>query len=237
VVVTYGDMPLIRPETYQKLIEHQKAWGCAAVMLSAYLDPPRGYGRVIRDAEGKFRKIVEEKDCSREEKSITEVNTGLYIFDGRQLFEALKQVGNTNAQGEYYLTDVPGILLAQGQRVDIVVTDDHVEVLGVNSREQQADVSLQLRWRIMKEWMDKGTTIVDPQTTHIECAVELGHDCIIEPGSILRGHTVVGDRARIGPHTELINAKIGAEARVWHSVVEYKEVAPGAAVGPFAHLK
>jgi bifunctional UDP-N-acetylglucosamine pyrophosphorylase/glucosamine-1-phosphate N-acetyltransferase len=237
VVVTYGDMPLIKTETYARLIEHQAAWNCAAVMLTANLTPARGYGRIVRDAEGKFEKVVEEKDCTREQKAITEVNTGLYVFDSKLLFAALAQVRNENAQSEYYLTDVPGILRAEGHRVDIVTTDDEIEILGVNSREQLADVGLQLRWRLLKNWMDEGVTIIDPQTTNIESTVVLRHDCVIEPGCVMRGATQVGERAIIGPNTELINAEIGEGAQVRHSVVENAAVAAGAVVGPFAHVK
>lgn len=214
VLVAYGDMPLIKAETYRKLVETQQATGAACVMLTALLDPPRGYGRIIRDSAGRFERIVEEKDCTPEQAAIREVNTGLYVFDGPLLFAALKRVGNTNAQREYYLTDVPEILLKDGHVVESVITPDQVEILGVNSREQLAEVASLLRHRLLREVMDSGVTVIDPATTWIEHDVEIGHDAVIEPFTILRRGTKIGAGAHVGPYAELRGAFVTPGARV-----------------------
>ena len=183
------------------------------------------------------RKIVEEKDCTPDERAIREVNTGTYIFDSKSLFQALGRVGNQNAQGEYYLTDVVEIMLKDGKKFEAVLTDDWTEMIGVNSRIDLAEAARHMRTRILREVMDSGVSIIDPSTTFIDRGVTVGHDTVIEPFTILRGMTVVGVKCHIGPNTELIDARVGDGARVRQSVVEGAEVAAGQSVGPFEWMK
>ncbi len=237
VIITYGDMPLIKADTYRRLIAHMQSGGSPCVMLTTILENARGYGRIVRDAQGNFLRIVEEKDCNETELALREVNIGLYIFDSRKLFAALKRVTNNNAQGEYYLTDVPEILLKDGGTIDILVAEDPTEMLGVNSREQLAEVSGVLKGWTLSRLMDEGVGITDPASTWIEPDVRVGKETIIEPFTVLRGQTIIGEQCVIGPNCEISNAQVGARVKLRHVVVDGGVIGDGQELPPFCQIK
>lgn len=237
VVVTCGDTPLILADTFQRLVAHRAEHPGAGIVLTAELDTPKGYGRIVRGNDGSVERIVEEKDASPAERAITEVNTGTYCFDAKLLFQALKRVTNKNSQGEYYLTDVVAILIGDGHRFDAVKASDPAEMIGVNSREQLAECSEVLRRRVLSTLMDGGVTITDPTTTIVDASVMVGQDTTIDPFTILRGSTVIGEQCVIGPSTQISDAVIGSRAYVRQSVVEGVEIKAGEQVGPFAFRK
>ncbi|HOE96717.1 MAG TPA: NTP transferase domain-containing protein [Candidatus Sumerlaeota bacterium] len=237
VLILYGDTPLLMRETLQRLIDTHRERRGAGVLLAATLRDPTGYGRIHRDANGAVLRIIEEKDCTPEQRLIREANVGAYCFDCRRLLEGLDLLQNNNAQGEYYLTDVPEKLRALGHAVYPVQASDESEVLGVNSRAQLAEVAVYLRRRVLNRLMDEGVTIVDPATTYIDQTVAIGPDTVVEPFTILRGDTTIGERCRIGPGAELIDARVGHGVHIRHSVVHETEIPDGARVGPFAWLR
>ncbi len=240
VLVVTGDAPLIRPETLTDLATAHAGGSSEATMLTAVLEDPTGYGRVVRDADGDVLEVVETKqpgDASPEELLIPEVNTGVFAFSGATLAAALADLSTENAQGEYYLPDVLGVLRAAGHRVGAHRLADPLEMAGVNDRVQLASVTAEAQRRINTEHMLAGATIVNPQSTTIDVGVRLGQDVVIEPGSVLRGHTTVGAGSRIGPHTTLIDASVGEGSEVIHSHVCEATIADRVSVGPFAYLR
>jgi bifunctional UDP-N-acetylglucosamine pyrophosphorylase / glucosamine-1-phosphate N-acetyltransferase len=236
VLVTSGDTPLLTSESFQALLEEQRAGGAELSLLSASVADPGGYGRVIRDADGKVARVVEDRDATEEERLLHEVNAGVYVFDARSLARALGAVDASNAQGEYYLTDAVGLLVAQGGTV-VAHRVDESEVAGVNSRAQLAEASSILRARKTNELMAGGVTIVDPATTYIDSAVAIGRDAVIHPFTFLEGATTVGPRAEVGPQTRVVSSVIERDATVSFAVVVESSVGPGASVGPFASLR
>ncbi len=237
VLITCGDTPLITAQTMQRLIDAGKERGGTGAVLAARLTDPTGYGRVICDAGGAVERIIEQKDCTEEQRAIDQINVGTYCLDCSLLFEALAEVANENAQGEYYLTDVPRILHERGKPVRAVLASDESESLGVNDREQLATAAGHLRRRALSRLMERGVTIIDPATTYVEDPVDVGRDTVVEPFTLLRGLTVIGERCRIGPHCELIDARVGDGAVIRHSLLEGVEVPAGGQVGPFEHQK
>ncbi len=238
VLVTYGDTPLFRPQTMANLLARHRAAGAAATLLSAFVDDPTGYGRIVRDAAtGRLVRIVEQKDATPEEAAIREINSGTYCFDGPSLFSALKEVRPQNAQGEYYLTDVLGLLVRDGRPVEVVVAPDAREVLGVNDRVELARAEAILRRRIVEHWMLAGVTVANPDTVYIDPQAVLHKDAVIMPFTFIRGASVIGEDARIGPHAEIEDSEVGPGASVERSVVRGSRIGPGCTVGPFAYLR
>lgn len=240
VLVLYGDVPLIRPETLSALAEAHTRNGAAATMLTAVLDDPTGYGRVVRGVDGGVEKVVETKkpgDATEQELLIHEVNTGIYAFDGGLLEGALELIGNENVQGEYYLPDVLPILRGQGQLVAAHQLGDPIEMFNVNDRRALAEARAVAQRRIHDRHMLAGATIVDPAQTVIDVEVILGEDVLIEPGSALHGSTRVGHGSTIGPHTTLIGTSVGERSAVIHSYAVGAQIADGATVGPFSYLR
>lgn len=236
-IVICGDTPLVQTETITKMIELHQQSGAAATILTASYDNPTGYGRIIRNEAGIVEKIVEQKDCTAAEASVTEINTGTYCFDNKKLFAALKQVTNENAQGEYYLTDVIGILRAANETVQGYCTDDHAEGLGVNDRVALAEAEQAMRARINKGHLINGVTIIDPASTYIEAEVVIGADTIVYPGTVIKGKTIIGEDCVIGPQADITNAIIANAVTVKHSVLESCEVGSETSIGPFAYLR
>lgn len=237
VLVVCGDTPLIRSETYQKLWDHHLENQGACTVLSAILPDPTGYGRIVRNQEGTLAKIVEEKDALPKELPIQEINTGTYCFDLKYLKEALKSITPNNAQGEYYLTDVVGILRSRGLSVNAVIAEDFEETMGINSRYQLAEAEKVIRMRKISSLMDDGVTIVDPATTYIEQGVVIGQDTVIEPGTFLRGKTVIGTECTIGPNADIKDSIIGDYVLINRTVMVEASVGDECNIGPFAYLR
>jgi len=236
-VVIYGDGPLLTDETLSQLFSQHEESGSKLTMLTGITDDPFGLGRIIRKADGSVEKIVEQKDATPEELLITEINPGVACYDNRILFEALKKVGNENAQGEYYLTDLVEIIIEMGYKVEAVIAEDFEETLAVNDRVQLANITKIMRTRINKKHMENGVTLIDPDTTYIEGDVVIGSDVIIEPNVYLKGHTIVETGAIIGAGSQLTNATVGAGTHVQVSYISNSKVGANATVGPFAHIR
>lgn len=235
VLVIAGDTPLIRTATLSRLVAALP--GNAAVLLSSEQPAPTGYGRVVRAGNGAFVKIVEEKDASDAERRITEVNSGIAVFDGNELRRALGELTTDNAQGEEYLTDVFAILAAQGKSVAVVSSDDASEILGINDRVQLAQCAALLRDRINAEHMFNGVTILDSQSTWIDASVVISADVMVEPGTRMIGTTTISEGSVIGPRTTLINCTVGTCSQVIESRCSDSHIGDGAIVGPYAYLR
>ena len=236
VVVTYADTPLLRGQTLSGLVTAHRAHGAAVTVLTATLANPTGYGRIIRDQDGAFTGIIEEADASPRQREISEINTGLYAFDGDLLADTVKRVPTDNAKGEEYLTDVVSILHGDGYPVATVACGDPEEVLGVNDQAQLAWARRVLNERLLGDWMRAGVTIVDPATTWIDVGVRLEPGARIGPGTQLEGSTTVAGTARVGPGCLLRDTTVADGATVLNSVCESAVVGVGVTVGPFAHL-
>jgi bifunctional UDP-N-acetylglucosamine pyrophosphorylase/glucosamine-1-phosphate N-acetyltransferase len=237
VIVCSADVPLLRPDTLAGLATEHRVAEAAATLLTAVLDDPTGYGRVVRDARGNVERIVEQSDATPDELTISEVNPSIYCFRRTLLAPALRRVSPENAQGEYYLTDVVEVLRTTGHAVLAVAAADPTETQGVNDRVQLAGAEAELRSRINATWMRAGVTMVDPSRTYVDATVALAADVRLLPGTILEGRTVVGPGAVIGPDAHVVDSVVGDGAVIEASVVRGVEVGPGARVGPFAHLR
>ena len=236
VVVLPGDTPLLRPGTLAALVRAHRAQDDAATLLTAVLDDPTGYGRVVRGRDDAVAHVVEHGDATDEELEVLEVNTSMYCFKRSVLAPSLRRLSPANAQGEYYLTDVVEVLYEAGHRVGSVVVADTMEVAGVNDRAQLAVAEAELRDRINERWMRRGVTMWDPQTTYIDTEVTLATDVVLLPGVILQGACVIGEHAEIGPDTRLVDSVVGEGAVVASSVCRRSVIGPDARVGPFAAL-
>ena len=235
VVVLPGDTPLLRPETLDELVASHVANGNAATLLTSVLDDPTGYGRVIRAADDRVLRIVEQGDAGPDELAVQEVATSIYAFRREVLGPALRHVSPDNAQGEFYLTDVVGVLGGMGHRIACVQAPAD-ETQGVNDRWQLALAERELRSRTNRAWLLNGVTMLDPRQTFIDVTVSLGRDVTLYPGTILQGNTVVGDGCEIGPDTRLVDCVVGRGCLVQHTVGVEAEIGDGARVGPYAHL-
>jgi len=206
VVVVAGDIPLIRSCTLQKMVRFAYEGRYDAVALSAILEDPTGYGRIIRDDAGDLERIVEHKDATDEQRQVKEINVSAYCFNIRALLASLDGLDNHNTQGEYYLTDVIHIMKERGNRVGAFVTWDADEVLGINTRVQLAEVEQKMRQRINRRHMENGVTLIDPNNTYIEPDVVIGCDTIIYPGNVLEGRTVIGEECILYPNSRIVNS-------------------------------
>lgn len=237
VLILCGDGPLITEETLNKIMDYHSQGGFKATVLTTDLTNPKGYGRIVRGEEGQLEKIVEEKDTTEAEKSITEINSGIYCFDGNVLKEALPRLKNDNAQKEYYLTDVLSIISNMGFKVGVYKTEEYEEIMAVNSREQLAEVEAIMRKRIAKKHMAGGVTLINPDHTYIEKTVSIGPDTIIYPGAILTGNTVIGEDCTIGQNSRIENSNIGNGVEVQNSTVINSNVGDFTTIGPYAYLR
>ena len=240
VTVLAGDVPLVEGELLAALAQAHGAGSAAATMLTAVLDDPRGYGRVVRGPDGAVERVVETKvagDADAAALAIHEVNTGIYAFDGGALLDALAQVGEANAQGERYLPDVLAILREGGASIATLLAQDPAVVLGVNDRAGLALARAEAQRRIQERHMLAGVTIVQPASTSIDVTVQIGEDSVIEPCTQLQGATRIGAGSTVGPHSTLIDATLGDRVSVVHSHLVRCEVRDGATVGPFAFLR
>lgn len=237
VVVLTGDSPLIKPETITHLAETREKEGAAVVALTMQLDNPTGYGRIVRDEKGQVERIVEQKDASEEEAAITECNSGFYCFDAKALFEALDQVSNNNAQGEFYLTDVLEICREAGRPVLALPTDDPAECLGVNSRQQLAEACTQAQKRINSQLMANGVTMWDPTQVWVGPDVQIANDVELLPQTYLLGTTTVGKDSIIGPNSRLTDTVVGEGCTVEETVTVEAQIDNKASCGPRAYLR
>lgn len=235
-LVLCGDAPLIRKETLQGIIQYHQEHKNQATVMSADCETTTHYGRIIKE-NGQVKGIVEFKDLLDCQKDITEMNTGEYCFDNRALFEALNQVTNQNAQNEYYLTDVIGIMDQQGLRVDAYKIDDFNEVGGINDRLALAEATQILRDRINREHLLNGVNIIDPQNTYIGRDVVIGAETTIEPGCILKGKTVIGENCHIGPYCEFTNVIVKDYVDIKFSVLSDSIIENGVDIGPYSRLR
>lgn len=236
ILVLCGDTPLITAETIKKLNDIHTAENNSATMISAVIDNPTGYGRIVRE-NGNFVKIVEQKDADDEQKKINEVNTGVYIFKASELKSAFGELTNNNSQGEYYLTDVLEILKNKGNNIGVMVAEDENEFLGVNSKLQLAQAAKIMKRRINDKLMIDGVTIEDPDNTYIGMDVEIAPDTVILPGTILEGQTKIGSDCIIGPNTRIISSIIKDAVIIQQSTLINAEVDNFTTVGPYAYLR
>ena len=235
VLVTMGDVPLQRPELYATLLA-SLAPGTVVALVSATVDDPTGYGRVVRGPDGGVVGIVEERDADEHSRAIREVNVGTYAFDLAWLRSAITRV-EPSASGEQYLTDLVALAVRDGHPVTATAAPDPADTLGINDRVALAVAEERLRRRIAEDHMRAGVTVVDPSTTRIDAAVRIEEDARIEPWTILAGDTVIGRDAVIGPHAHVRDSSIGPRTSIWASVVEESSVAEDVQVGPYAHLR
>ncbi len=237
VLVTYGDVPLQTAETLTALLERHSADSNAVTLLTASVEQPFGYGRILRSDDGAVAGIVEEKDATTEQRCIREINSGIFVFDAKVLRDALDRVGTVNAAGEMYLTDVVGLALRDGHRIGDVLAGDTWETEGVNTRSQLAALGKELNRRQLEHWMAEGVEVIDPATTWVDVTVELSSDVTLKPGVQLHGGTTVATGAVIGPDTTLTDVTVGARARVVRSHGSSAVIGESSSVGPFAYLR
>lgn len=236
-LILCGDTPLLEGEELKKFCEAHQASGAAATVLTAIMEDPFGYGRIVRDAKGNVQAIVEQKDATEEQKAIKEINTGIYCMECPLMFDVLATLTNDNAQGEYYLTDVLEKLNKAGQKVGGVITEDSDMVMGINSRKQLSVAESVMRQRILDKLMDSGVTIMDPASTFIEGSVKIGRDTIIYPYTWLEGSTEIGEDCEIGPNARFTNVKIGNNNHLQFIYGHDCEVKNNVTAGPYVHLR
>lgn len=237
LLVLPGDTPLVRPSTIASLIDAHRRADVAATVLVATVEEPTGYGRVLRSKSGHVSRIVEEADAGPAERAVKEVNTSVYCFRRSLLAPALRRLAPDNAQGEYYLTDVLGVLADAGYSIQAHPLSDPSEAMGVNDRSQLAAAEAMLRRRINERWMRRGVTMTDPTTTYVDADVTIEEDVVLQPGVALKGTTSIAGGAEIGPDTTLEDTTVGEEAVVIRSHCAGAVIGAGARVGPFAVLE
>jgi len=237
ILVLPGDMPLLTVETIERLLNHHKTVSAAATLLTAIVDNPAGYGRVLRQ-RGHVARIVEDRDATDDQKKIAEIGTSVYCFDARRLWSALAEVRPDNDQGEYYLTDVIAILARAGAGVEAVTVADPSEAQGVNDRKQLAAVAVIQRRRILDRLMDGGVTIVDPSSTYIEDTVTIGPDTTVQPQTVIEGGTQIGSECVIGAGSHVTGSRLADRVVLKpYSIIEEAVVDEDATLGPFCHLR
>jgi bifunctional UDP-N-acetylglucosamine pyrophosphorylase/glucosamine-1-phosphate N-acetyltransferase len=239
LLVLYGDVPLIRAETLQTFLEHHQTTGADCSILSVRLENPTGYGRIIRDENGNFERIVEHKDASPEQRQVKEINSGIYCFETTSLFRALRRVEPKNEQGEYYLTDVAEILLSEGRKVGVYLHGDAREVSGINNRAELAEFENLLRRGTIRSLMTEvGVTFIDPSHTYVSADARIGRDCIIYPDVVIEGKSILGEGCVIRSGARITNSRLGDDVTVKdHSLIVDSVVGSNCSVGPFAHLR
>lgn len=242
LLVLSGDVPFIRAETLGALINQHRAHrgrGAACTILAVKLDDPTGYGRIVRDAENRFTRIVEQRDATAEERQITEINSGVYCFQTRTLFPALARVEPANAQGEYYLTDVPAMMRDEGEDISIFLHTDAREVSGINTRVELAEFERVLRLRTLRRLMlDSGVTAIDPSHTYVDAEVVIGRDTVLHPDTHIEGRSVIGEECEIHAGARIVNSRIGSGVTIKnHCLIIDSEIGDNCTIGPFAHLR
>ena len=236
-LVVTGDTPLFTTETFDELFKYHAEKGNAATVLTAEAPNPFGYGRIIRDDQGNVLRIVEQKDGKPEELKVKEINTGVFCFDNKKLFEALKHVDNNNAQGEYYLTDVLEILRNSGERVGAYKMPDFSESLGVNDRIALAQATKTMQRRINEEHMRNGVSFIDPDTAYVDAGIKIGNDTVIEGNVVIKGNTEIGSDCHITNGSRIVDSKIGNNVTITSSTLQEAEMDDNTDIGPNSHLR
>ena len=237
LVLLSGDVPLLRAATLRRLLDTHREARAAATVVTATVERPYGYGRIIR-VGGRIARIVEERDASPAQRRVREINSGIYAFDLAPLFDQLRSIATKNAQGEYYLTDLVALYRRRKLPVETVMVDDPAEIRGVNTRSELAEVSAIMRQNKNEELMAAGVTIVDPATTYIDPNVEVGPDTVIHPGVVIQGQSKVGSACEIHAYVRLTDSELADKVTINNfCVLVGARVAEGAAIGPFAHLR
>jgi len=239
LVILSGDVPMIKPETLRKLVEHHRSTNSDCSILTVRLENPTGYGRVVRDEENAFARIVEQKDATDEERQVKEINSGIYCFNTRKLFQALRSVEPTNQQGEYYLTDVPAILLREGEFVTCFLHQDAREVSGINTRADLAEFENLMRRNTIRALMvNGGVTFIDPSHAYVSADAKIGSDTIIYPDVAIEGNSVLGENCLVRSGSRITDSRLGDNVTVKdHSIIVDSDIGSNCSVGPFAHLR
>lgn len=236
LLVTFGDMPMLRPETIERLIQIHRETGSTLTMTSVIGDLPRGFGRVVRSSDGSVQAIVEEAVATPEQLKIREYNISAYCFDAEWMWQNLEKL-KPSPKGEFYITDLVAQAKAQACRVEAVVLEDPAEGLGINNRVDLADCERALRKRINQQWMLAGVSFLDPDTTTVEMDVTIGQDTVLYPNTHLRGRTSIGENCVIGPDTTLLHTSVGDNSVIQYSTAEKATVGSHVTMGPFCHLR
>ncbi len=236
-LVVCGDTPLLTKDTLESLLTYHEEEGAKATLLTAHAEDPTGYGRIVRSEDGNVARIVEQKDASEEVQQIQEINTGVFCFDNKALFETLKLVSNDNAQGEYYLPDVIEILKGQNEKIAAYQTPRFEETLGVNDRVALSRAEDAMKRRTNEYHMRNGVTIIDPGHTYIGLDVQIDQDAVIYPGSVIEGNTTIATGVEVGPHTEIKNCSIGQDTVIKQSVAHDSQIGSSVNIGPYAHIR
>ncbi|HSF09956.1 MAG TPA: bifunctional UDP-N-acetylglucosamine diphosphorylase/glucosamine-1-phosphate N-acetyltransferase GlmU [Nitrospirales bacterium] len=237
-LILNGDSPLLTQATLTSLVDYHQSEKAGLTILTTVIPESRGYGRVVRGPSGEIRRVVEDQDCSAEERSISEINVGTYVVDGTFLGKALSQLRPQNAQGEYYITDMIEVAVQEGLKVVAWITNDHLETTGINTREHLAIAEKEMRRRICQRLMLSGVTMLDPERVIIDDGVEVGRDTSLYPGVILEGRTVLGANCVIHANSRLNNCLVGNNVLIQDSCVLLEaRIEEGAVIGPFAHLR
>lgn len=237
VLVLCGDTPLITSKAIADLIRTHENSGSAATVMTALMDDPTGYGRIIRDNTGQVQEIVEHKDSTVKQLKINEINTGIYCFEGQQLFDSLRKISPANAQGEYYLTDVLAIIRKSGELITASQVKDPMETMGINNRIQLAEAEKIMRCRILDQMMLSGVTVIDPQNTYIDREVVIGPDSVIYPGTFIEGSCRLGENCQIGPYSRLTDVKTGDSVIIQNSIILESIIGDNVIVGPYAYIR
>ena len=235
VLVLCGDIPLLSAKTLEQLIETHQRSGSGITILSAMMEDPFAYGRIVRSANGAVERIVEEKDATEQERQIKEINSGIYCFEGQVLKECLSQLKPNNKQNEYYLTDVIDIARSSGGRVDAVIASDACEITGINSLKDLAWASRFANRKVIESWMDQGVTFLDPESVTVGSLVEIGRDAVIYPFVFLEGKTRIGANCEVGPSVRISDCQLGAGTKVQFAVLEHITLQADSCVVPFTH--
>ena len=237
LVLLSGDVPLLRPNTLKRLLETHRGSGAAATVVTATVGRPYGYGRIVR-SRGRMTRIVEERDASPTQRQIKEINSGIYAFDLAPLFDALRSIASQNAQGEFYLTDLIAIYRRRKLPVETLLIEDAQEIRGINSRSELAEVSRLVRQKKNEELMAAGVTFIDPATTYVDPEAEIAPDTVLHPGVVIEGRTRIGAACEIQAYVRISDSQIGDRVSInSFCLISGAQVANGAALGPFAHLR
>lgn len=237
VIILNGDTPLINHETLNGLLKFHEEGNYSATILTAMMDNPFGYGRIIRDDDANISKIVEQKDATEKEKLIREINSGIFVFNGSDLKYGLNLIDTNNSQGELYLTDVISILVNDNKKIGGYKLRNNEEIIGVNSRDSLCECSKILQERINREYMIRGVTLIDDRQIYIEKSVTIGRDTVIYPGAILMGNTTIGEDCIIYGNTRIIDSTIGNGVEIDNCLIENSSVGDNSKLGPYSHLR